>query len=161
MNHSFKFEEKMKSRKIVIFVTSHTFSGKCVSQFWVKSRDFFSFYPVYPSAKGRRDLKIKAYGVIFHGEFDFEWIILPNPWKKWKVRKSFKKISKIFAEKKSRPKNNCWESFETVFAEVSDRTELILGGKRSFKVWRTVTYERLRTDAYGPLRTVKYRILRA
>ena len=31
----------------------------------------------------------------------------------------------------------CWESFEPVFAEVSDRTELILGGKRSFKVWRT------------------------
>ena len=54
-----------------------------------------------------------------------------------------------------------WELFETVFAEVSDHTELILGGKRSFKVWRTVTYERLRTDAYGPLRTVKYRILRA
>ena len=141
MNHSFKFEEKMKSRKIVIFVTSHTFSGKCVSQFWVKSRDFFSFHPVYPSAKGRRDLKIKAYGVIFHGEFDFEWIILPNPWKNRKVRKSFNKNwkkSKIFAEKKKNGRKIiCCESFETVFAEVSDRTELILGGKRSFKVWRT------------------------
>ena len=140
MNHSFKFEEKMKSRKIVIFVTSHTFSGKCVSQFWVKSRDFLSFHPVYPSAKGRRDLKIKAYGVIFHGEFDFEWIILPNPWKNWKVRKSFN----FFFNSKKIPdfvffgrKIICWESFEPVFAEVSDRTELILGGKRSFKVWRT------------------------
>ena len=55
----------------------------------------------------------------------------------------------------------CWESFETVFAEVSDRTELILGGKRSFKVCVRSRTNDLRTDAYGPLRTVKHRILRA
>ena len=48
-----------------------------------------------------------------------------------------------------------------MFAEVSDRTELILGGKRSFKNCARSRTNDMRTDAYGPLRTVKYRILRA
>ena len=42
-------------------------------------------------------------------------------------------------------KITCWELFETVVAEVSERMELILGGKRSFEVWRTAPCVRLRT----------------
>ena len=34
-----------------------------------------------------------------------------------------------------------------MFAEVSDRTELILGGKRSFEVWCTVPYVRPPSEA--------------
>ena len=64
-----------------------------------------------------------------------------------------KKHSKMFADFFFSRKIICWESFETVFAEVSDRTELILGGKRSFKVWRT-GFRYVRTG-------FKYRILRA
>ena len=54
-----------------------------------------------------------------------------------KVPKS-QNISKTFAEIFFLGRKViCWESFETVVAEVSDRMELILGGKRPFKVWRT------------------------
>ena len=67
--------EKSKNRNFRNF--PHFFWEVCKSVLGKKPR-FFSFHPVYPSAKGRRDLKIKAYGVIFHGEFDFELIILPN-----------------------------------------------------------------------------------
>ena len=52
--------------------------------------------------------------------------------------KNFRRTKNFFGRKII-----CWESFEPVFAEVSDRAELILGGKRSFKVWRTATYERI------------------
>ena len=48
-----------------------------------------------------------------------------------KSQKMFKNFRRFFFFGR---KIICWESFETVFAEVSDRTELILGGKRSFKV---------------------------
>ena len=102
MNCSFKFLKKMKSRKLVTFRTSYIFFWGGVSQFWAKRLTFFSFSPFYPPPKGPRDLKIKAYGVIFHGESDFRWIIYLNFWKKWKVQKSSAFVSpKIPKSKKS------------------------------------------------------------
>ena len=58
---SFQVFEKMKSRKIVTFVTfvtSYIFFWGGVSQFWAKRTRFFSFSTFYPSARGRRELKI-------------------------------------------------------------------------------------------------------
>ena len=111
MNCSFKFLKKMKSRKLVTFRTSYIFFWGGVSQFWAKRLTFFSFSPFYPPPKGPRDLKIKAYGVIFHGESDFRWIIYLNFWKKWKVQKSSAFVSpKIPKSKKSTffSKNRCY-----------------------------------------------------
>ena len=111
MNCSFNFLKKMKSRKLVTFRTSYIFFWGGVSQFWAKRLTFFSFSPFYPPPKGPRDLKIKAYGVIFHGESDFRLIIYLNFWKKWKVQKSSAFVSpKIPKSKKSIffSKNRCY-----------------------------------------------------
>ena len=114
MNYLFKFLKKMKSRKIVTFGTfgtSYVFSGGGVSQFWAKRLRFFSFSPFYPPPKDPRDLKIKAYGVIFHGESDFRLIIYLNFWKQIKVQKSSTFVSpKIPKSKKSTffSKNRCY-----------------------------------------------------
>ena len=65
---SFQKNEKSKNRNFRNFVH---FVWEGVSQFWIKSRHCFSCSTFYPSAKDRRELKIKTPGVIFHGESDF------------------------------------------------------------------------------------------
>ena len=111
---SFQIFEKIKSRKIVSFVTSYILSGGGVSQFWAKRLRFFSFPTFYPSPKGRRELKIKTPGVIFHGESDFRGIIFSNFWKNWNVKTSLLFVSpKIPKSKKS-------------FFFVSDKSRLTL-----------------------------------
>ena len=64
-----KKNEKSKNRIFRNFL--HFFSGGGVSQFWVKRLRFFSLSTFYPSPEGRRELKIRTPGVIFHGESDF------------------------------------------------------------------------------------------
>ena len=67
--------KKTKSREIVTFVTSYIFFWGGVNQFWVKSQCIFSFSSFHLSPKGRRELKIRTPGFIFHGESDVRWII--------------------------------------------------------------------------------------
>ena len=52
------------------------------------------------------------------------------------------------------PKIICWESFEMDCVAVLAGLELILGGKRSFEVWRTAVFERskfylIQTQSFG------------
>ena len=62
-----KKKEKSKNRNVRNF--EHRKSPFWGKSFWKKSR-FFQFSTCYPSAKGRRGLKIKACGVICHANFD-------------------------------------------------------------------------------------------
>ena len=77
----FEKHDKSTNRNSRNFV--HFFSGGGVSQFWVKRPSFLSFSTFYPSVKGRRELKMKTSGVIFHGESIFHCF-----WKNLKVEKS-------------------------------------------------------------------------
>ena len=68
---NFEIQEKLKYRN---FVVRKSFSRIRESHFWPKRRAQNTFRFFYPSAKGRRELKIKASGVIFHEEFDFRCV---------------------------------------------------------------------------------------
>ena len=65
---NFETNKKLTNRNYRDFVHRKSpFWGK---SFLEKSRDVFGFSSCYLSAKGLRELKIKASGAIFHGEID-------------------------------------------------------------------------------------------
>ena len=101
MHYFLNFWKKNEKWKIVSFVTSHIFFWGGVSQFCAKRLRFFSFSTFYPSPKGRRELKIRTPGVIFHGESDFRWIIFSNFWKYSKVE------NRIFFELRTSFRKGC------------------------------------------------------
>ena len=53
------FEKNEKSKNHIFRNFVHFCSGGGVIQFWVKRLTIFSFSTFYPSAKGRRELKIR------------------------------------------------------------------------------------------------------
>ena len=79
---NFEKHEKLKYRN---FVIRKSFSWICESHFWPKSQAKNTNRFFYPSAKGRRELTIKASGVIFYGEFDFSCFDSFKFRKTWKV----------------------------------------------------------------------------
>ena len=114
---------------------------KAVKSFWLKVGAKNWNYLFYPSAKSRRELKIKTLGVTFRGASAYyvQKSIAPQQqavcwfsdeffcWRKFS--------SKIFAKKFfRRQKMKCWESSETRFPKVWGRTEPSSRGKRPVKV---------------------------
>ena len=114
---------------------------KGLKSFLAESREKNWNYLFYPSAKSRRELKIKTLGVTFRGasayyvsksiapqkqavcRFSDEFFFDENFHQKILPKKCFR-----------RRKMKCWESSETHFPKVWGRTEPYSRGKRPFKV---------------------------
>ena len=114
---------------------------KGVKSFLAESREKNRNYLFYPSAKSRRELKIKTLGVTFRGASAYYVQKSIAPQKQAVCRFSDEKIfwrkfsSKMFANFFfRRRKMKCWESSETRFPKVWGRTEPYSRGKRPFKV---------------------------
>ena len=98
-------------------------------------------YLFYPSAKSRRELKIKTLGVTFRGASAYyvQKSIAPQKQAVCRFSDEFffwrKFSSKLFAKKNFwRQKMKCWESSETRFPKVWGRTEPSSRGKRPVNV---------------------------
>ena len=99
-------------------------------------------YHFYPSAKSRRELKIKTSGVIFQGASAYyvQKSVFPLKQADWVYRFSVNFFLDDFFDWKCLPflfqcrKMTCRGSSETCFPKVWGRTEPSLGGKRPVKV---------------------------
>ena len=113
---------------------------KGLKSFLAESREKNWKYLFYPSAKSRRELKIKTLGVTFRGASAYYIQKSIAPPKKAVCQFSdeifwWKFLSKIFANFFfGRRKMKCRESSETRFPKVWGRTEPSSGGKRPVKV---------------------------
>ena len=114
---------------------------KAWSHFWPKVGGKNRNYLFYPSAKSRRELKIKTLGVTFRGAsaYYIQKSIAPQKQAVCRFSDDFffwrNFSSKNFAQKIfRRRKMKCWESSETHFPKVWGRTEPYSRGKRPFKV---------------------------
>ena len=114
---------------------------KGLKSFLAESREKNWNYLFYPSAKSRRELKIKTLGVTFRGASAYyvQKSIAPQKQAvcRFSVEKKFltKILSKIFANFFfRRRKMKCRESSETRFPKVWGRTEPSSRGKRPVKV---------------------------
>ena len=114
---------------------------KGLKSFLAESRGKNWNYLFYPSAKSRRELKIKTLGVTFRGASAYYVRKSIAPQKqavcRFSVEKKFltKILSKIFANFFfRRRKMKCRESSETRFPKVWGRTEPSSRGKRPVKV---------------------------
>ena len=113
---------------------------KGLKSFLAESREKNWNYLFYPSAKSRRELKIKTLGVTFRGASAYYVQKSIAPQKKAVCQFSdenclMKILSKIFAKFFfRRRKMKCRESSETRFPKVWGRTEPSSGGKRPVKV---------------------------
>ena len=114
---------------------------KGLKSFLAESREKNWNYLFYPSAKSRRELKIKTLGVTFRGASAYYVQKSIAPQKQAVCRFSdeiffWRKFSsKNFAKKFfRRRKMKCWESSETRFPKVWGRTEPSSRGKRPVKV---------------------------
>ena len=113
---------------------------KGLKSFLAESRGTNWNYLFYPSAKSRRELKIKTLGVTFRGASAYyvQKSIAPQKQavcrfsvEKIFWRKFYRKFSPIFFRCR---KMKCRESSETRFPKVWGRTEPSSGGKRPVKV---------------------------
>ena len=114
---------------------------KGLKSFLAESREKNWNYLFYPSAKSRRELKIKTLGVTFRGASAYYVQKSIAPQKKAVCQFSdqnffwWKFLLKIFANFFfRRRKMKCRESSETRFPKVWGRTEPSSGGKRPVKV---------------------------
>ena len=114
---------------------------KAWSHFWPKVGGKNWNYLFYPSAKSRRELKIKTLGVTFRGASAYYVQKSIAPQKQAVCRFSdgkkidenfYRKFSPIFLFRLRKMK--CRESSETRFPKVWGRTEPSSGGKPPFKV---------------------------
>ena len=88
---------------------------------------------------GRTDLRRGVSGAKFNAEADFEVRLAVALQKPSKNCEKLVFRSKIFAEKKNRPRKiKCRGSSETRFGKVWSRTELCLRGKRLFEVSKKI-----------------------
>ena len=112
-----------------------------LKSFLAESRGKNWNYLFYPSAKSRRELKIKTLGVTFRGASAYYVQKSKAPQKQAVCRFSDEKNlgenfhQKFLPKKKNRRrKMKCWESSETRFPKVWGRTEPSSRGKRPVKV---------------------------
>ena len=111
----------------------------CESHFWPKAMTKNGLYHFYPSAKSRRELKIKTSGVISRGASAY-YVQNTAPPKQAVCRFSDNKISDDYFCQFFLPiffrcrKMKCRGSCETRSPKVWGRTQPSSGGKRLFKV---------------------------
>ena len=112
---------------------------KRLKSFWAESRGKNWNYLFYPSAKSRRELKIKTLGVTFRGASAYYVQKSIAPQKKAVCQFSDENFfDENFIENFRqfffrRQKMKCQESSETRFPKVWGRTEPSSGGKRPFE----------------------------
>ena len=108
---------------------------KGLKSFLAESREKNWNYLFYPSAKSRRELKIKTLGVTFRGASAYYVQKSIAPQKQAVCRFSdenfYRKFLPFFFRRR---KMKCRESSETRFPKVWGRTEPSSGGKRPVKV---------------------------